>query len=137
MATYVKANGNEKKTTITGREFKGGIHATEYLSVEIASPYFETRDEAIAYASQFPKCVRAREFSLSGYQGRGGSSVWFVRIHAEHEKTAGNAKNETGLRRISRAIEILKANGVEVVAYAEGFSSDLSPAILAEMFLGC
>ena len=131
MPTYVKTGKNAETTTITGQASKTIVG--EFLSVEIVSPYFTNEEAAIKFAGMFPKSVRARIVRLSGTME---GTVFYGCVRARHEKRPGNEKNETGLARIARAIKALRANGVEVLAYSEGFSSSLSPETLAEMFLG-
>lgn len=127
MASLVKAGEIAKKTTITASPTR----------VEITSPYFADRESAVAFASVFPKSVRAGVSSISGMKpedGR-GTIVHFVYISAVlHPTAATGAENEVGSKRIRRAAAILRKRGVEIVPRIE-FASDLSVAEIRRLFL--
>lgn len=102
-----KTNDDATTTTIEGWTF-----ATGY-GVRIVSPYFESKDEAIAYASRFPKSIRAKVVTLFCEDGR---TRFYVRIGVDQDEKsrASGIANETGARRIRRAIEILRRDGIDV-----------------------
>jgi hypothetical protein len=104
---YVRPQELQNQTTIAATN----PGSSGSFSVEMKSPEFATREEAETYAAMFPKSVRARVRVLGG-----NGVVYYVVIDAYEcpgEGTMG-AKNETGTKRIRRAIEILRKNGIAV-----------------------
>ena len=113
-------------TTITGGRFTDrGVPSVRF---DIASPYFKNEQDAILFASMFPKSIRARKICLGGLDI---GVVWFVVIMVRNTPGATQGeKNETGRTRLLRALRILKKNGVEVVSRVETWNGEpLSCAI--------
>jgi hypothetical protein len=111
---YVRPQELENQTTISATN----LGSSQSFFVEMKSPEFATHDDAETYAAMFPKSIRARVRVCGG-----NGVVFYVVIDAYEypgEGTMG-AKNETGTKRIRRAIEILRKNGIAVRHFwAEG-----------------
>lgn len=108
--SYVRPEELAKQTTIAATN--PGTSGS--FRVEMKSPEFVTREEAETYAAMFPKSVRARVYVCGG-----NGVVYYVGIDAHEcpgEGTMG-AKNEAGTKRIRRAIEILRKNGIAVLHF--------------------
>lgn len=93
--------------------------------VTIMSPYFKNEEDAILFASFFPKSIGAKKFILGGTDI---GVVWYVAITVRNVPGATQGeKNETGRNRLLRALRILKKNGVDVVTRVPEWKGETSP----------
>lgn len=84
--------------------------------------YFETRDEAVEAQAIFPKSCKAKAFGVSCSDAtRGG-----IEIYAELSNNKVNGGiNETGVKRINRALDII-LDGEYDVTFPMNYTNSLS-----------
>lgn len=78
---------------------------------QVRGGYCETEAERDALLATFPKALGFKPVALHSYADGGNTVTYGIQGHGKFLATKGNAKNETGIKRVLRLLDTLQYDG--------------------------